>query len=82
MHKNKNDRISMYKQLRINTLLYNGLTPSEINSSLYKFDNELKKYITATKNTMIDKRRIMYAYYLIYLKDINEAQKEYESAQK
>lgn len=152
LSKNKTVRISLYKQLRINGLLYQGLTPDEIPEELFRiedtskgiyhgiekvlrgsllvdrkyfaaaektfleciedhnlisiyvseckseimfckimngapeeeidalYDKDLEGYIKVSGKTQISKRRIMYAYYLIYKKDKAAAEKEYEAA--
>ena len=44
------------------------------------YDKALKKYILFSAKTQISKRRIMYAYYLIYKHDRESAEKEYNKA--
>lgn len=57
--------------------IMNGAPEHEI-EELY--DKTLKNYISAASKTQISKRRIMYAYYLIYKKDKESAAKEYNAA--
>lgn len=59
--------------------IMNGAPDDEI-STLY--DKTLQKYIATSAKTQIAKRRILYAYNLLYKKDISEAQKEYDFAMK
>lgn len=55
----------------------NGAPGQEIDEL---YDKTLKNYISASSKTQIAKRRIMYAYYLIYKQDMAAAEKEYNAA--
>lgn len=46
------------------------------------YDKELQRYIKATGRTMICRKRLMYAYYLLTEKSAEKAQAEYEAALK
>ncbi|MBR4759827.1 MAG: hypothetical protein IK078_06740 [Lachnospiraceae bacterium] len=46
------------------------------------FDKTLKTYIDSSAKTQVSKRRILYAYQLLYKKDRDAAQKEYDAAMK
>ena len=46
------------------------------------YDKELQKYVKATGKTMITRRKLMYAYYLICEKNAELAEKEYQLAYK
>ena len=148
------EREALYKQLRINGLMYEGATPAEIPAELYKFggkkggiyegmekllmasvciekrefeqaqklleeylegpnlltiyrleancellfckimngasddeieklyDKELKSYVKTAGKTQISKKRLLYAYDLLYKKDETAAEKEYAAAMK
>ena len=73
--------VSLYEYEAKSELLFckvvNGEPENEI-EELY--DKTLKNYISAASKTQISKRRIMYAYYLIYKKDKESAAKEYNAA--
>ena len=56
-----------------------GESPDEIETF---YDKTLKSYIEASAKTQVSKRRILYAYHLIYKKDAAQAQKEYDAAMK
>ena len=55
----------------------NGAPEAEIHEI---YDKTLEEYIKASGKTQIAKRRIMYAYYLLFAKDKEAAQKEYDAA--
>ncbi|MBP3379915.1 MAG: hypothetical protein J6K77_03510 [Ruminococcus sp.] len=46
------------------------------------YDKELQKYIQITGKTMIARKRLMYAYYLLFEKSAEKAQAEYDAALK
>lgn len=46
------------------------------------YDKELQNYIRSTKKTMISKKRLMYAYYLLFEGSAEKARAEYEAAVK
>lgn len=73
--------LSIYEYEAKTELLFckimNGAPEAEINEL---YDKTLKEYISASGKTQIAKRRIMYAYYLLFAKEPEAAQKEYDAA--
>lgn len=57
----------------------NGAPAGEIDEL---YDKELQNYIKAAAKNMISKRRLMYAYHLLFKHDPAAARKEYEAAMK
>lgn len=75
------DLLSIYEHEAKSELLFckimNGASENEINEL---YNKTLKKYITSSAKTQISKRRILYAYNILFKKDNAAAQKEYEAA--
>ena len=73
--------LSIYEYEAKSELLFcrvmNRASDVEINEL---YDKTLKDYIIVSGKTQIAKHRIMYAYYLIFAKDTEAAQKEYDTA--
>ena len=59
--------------------LVNGADKAEIDEI---YDKDLQKYVKASGKTMITRRKLMYAYYLIIEKNAELAEKEYQLAHK
>lgn len=59
--------------------IMNGASTEEIDEL---YDKNLKSYVKQMKSTHIAKRRLLYAYYMMFKNDAASAEKEYDAAQK